>query len=343
LKKLKPPTVSIKDPVIGSPNTPKKSKFTPEQIKFLENNVSGKHFAELATLFNKQFKTDFTNVQIKNICMYKGIKNNRIKGGHSWTKEELSFLEKHGGEKTRRELTALINSDLNLSLSYKEVNYACIHHKIKTAKVPAKCTQEILAFIRQNSTETFSSLTRMINDTFGTMFSKKQVYNFIKYYKYKTVYKRNLHELPVNTERIKRSHIFIKVSMTGPKEMRWQLKHRWLWEQANGKIPQGMNIIFLDNNPLNCTLENLFMISHDENTIMSKNYLHTENPESTLAGIVVAKHFLAIHSKLNKTLGPEEHRRFITRESAKRINKRKKESQKQANNIPKETIYDTRD
>jgi hypothetical protein len=320
--------VTLNAPVIRSIKTPKKSMFTPEQIKFLDNNVSGKPFAEVAVLFNKHFKTDFTTVQIKNICLSKGIKNNlpRVKNGHYWTKEKLSFLEKHAGEKNLRELTALINNDLNLALTYRKVRYACLYYKIKTAKVPNKCTQEIAAFIRQNSTETVPCLIRMINDTFGIVFSRKQISSFIQYYKYKTVYKKNTHELPVNTERIRRSgYIFIKVSMTGPKEMRWQEKHHWIWEQANGKIPEGMHIIFLDRNPLNCTLENLAMISRAENLIMSQYGLHTDNPEATLAGIAVVKHLLTIHSRLKKTIGLEEHRRFVSRESAKRINKKKKE------------------
>jgi hypothetical protein len=295
-------------------------RFTPEQIKFLENNVKGKPFAEVVVLFNKRFKTDFTLNQIKGFCNHKGLKNNlvRVKGGHYWTKEEISFLEKYAGEKTQRELTALINSAFNLSLTYHEVRSACFYYKIKTARIPAKCTREIVAFIRQNHGETTSCLTRMINDTFGTLFSKKQVSTYIRYYKYKTVYE-SIHELPVNTERIKMgSRIFIKVSMDGPYKLRWQDKRRWLWERANGKIPEGMVIILLDNNPFNCTLENLAMVSKAEHFMMMKCKLYTGNPEATLVGITVAKHLLAIHSRLKEKLGPEGHRRFVYKECVRR-------------------------
>ena len=41
-------------------------------------------------------------------------------------------------------------------------------------------------------------------------------------------------------------------------------KHRWLWEQAYGEIPKGHNVQFKDNNPLNCVLENLYLITRDE-------------------------------------------------------------------------------
>jgi hypothetical protein len=166
-------------------------------------------------------------------------------------------------------------------------------------------------------------LTRIINGTFGTVFSKTQVAGFLTYYKYKTVYK-HIHELPLNTERIKEGHIYIKVSMDGPYKQRWQRKSRWIWEQANGKIPAGMNIIFLDNNSLNCTLENLAIISKAEKFVMAQFDLYTDNPEVILAGIAVARHLLAIHSYLKITIGSEEHRRFVKRESARRIQERRK-------------------
>lgn len=52
----------------------------------------------------------------------------------------------------------------------------------------------------------------------------------------------------------------------------FKLKHRLIWEEHNGQIPKGYNIQFRDRNPLNCTIENLYMISRskqiNENTIM---------------------------------------------------------------------------
>lgn len=38
-------------------------------------------------------------------------------------------------------------------------------------------------------------------------------------------------------------------------------KHRWLWEQAHGPIPHGYMVKFKDGNPLNCTINNLYLAS----------------------------------------------------------------------------------
>ena len=79
---------------------------------------------------------------------------------------------------------------------------------------------------------------------------------------------------PVGYERIdkKDGYVFIKVEM-GRKMV---LKHRWVWEQAHGKIPKGHIIAFRDGNKQNCALENLQMMSLYENGL---RHLRDETPE----------------------------------------------------------------
>lgn len=49
-------------------------------------------------------------------------------------------------------------------------------------------------------------------------------------------------------------------------------KHWWIWEQANGRRPPGSAIRFRDGNRLNCTLENLYIISRGEHMRMNSIY-----------------------------------------------------------------------
>ena len=53
-----------------------------------------------------------------------------------------------------------------------------------------------------------------------------------------------------------RKYIWIK-----PDGRRMMPKHRWLWEQAHGAIPNGYNVQFKDGDTLNCVLDNLYLIS----------------------------------------------------------------------------------
>lgn len=67
---------------------------------------------------------------------------------------------------------------------------------------------------------------------------------------------------PVGSERLDRDG-YVEIKISDPKK--WQLKHRYLWEKHNGKIPKGMILIFKDNNKLNVCLDNLILISRAEN------------------------------------------------------------------------------
>lgn len=57
----------------------------------------------------------------------------------------------------------------------------------------------------------------------------------------------------------------------------WMLYHRYVWEQINGPVPEGYNVVFKDRNQENCQIENLELISLEEN--MSRNTIMRFPPE----------------------------------------------------------------
>ena len=61
-----------------------------------------------------------------------------------------------------------------------------------------------------------------------------------------------------------RPYQYIKI-----KDSHWELLQRHVWTQANGQVPRGCVVIFLDGNYLNCELNNLQVISRKEN--MARN------------------------------------------------------------------------
>jgi hypothetical protein len=61
-----------------------------------------------------------------------------------------------------------------------------------------------------------------------------------------------------------RPYQYIKI-----KDSHWELLQRYVWTQANGEIPAGSVVIFLDGNYLNCDISNLQVISRKEN--MARN------------------------------------------------------------------------
>lgn len=91
----------------------------------------------------------------------------------------------------------------------------------------------------------------------GTMFKKGHI---------------NVRTKPVGSERVNVDG-YMEVKVAEPNK--WRLKHRVVWEKANGPIPQGYNVQFKDGNPKNITLENLYLISRaqqlkEQNSIMAR-------------------------------------------------------------------------
>lgn len=74
-------------------------------------------------------------------------------------------------------------------------------------------------------------------------------------------------------ERIdKEGYVYIRVSKGN-----YQLKHRVVWEAANGKIPEDMLVAFKDGNRANTALENLELITKIENALRhSQHNIHPE-------------------------------------------------------------------
>lgn len=52
----------------------------------------------------------------------------------------------------------------------------------------------------------------------------------------------------------------------------WIPYHHKVWQDHNGEIPKGMNIIFLNKNTLDCRIENLEMVSNEN--LMKLNSIH---------------------------------------------------------------------
>jgi len=69
----------------------------------------------------------------------------------------------------------------------------------------------------------------------------------------------------------------------------WYLKSRMIWMEHHGPIPKGYVIKFYDNNKLNCTIENLVMISRQENAILRKLDYEALPPKLRDNALAIAK------------------------------------------------------
>lgn len=78
---------------------------------------------------------------------------------------------------------------------------------------------------------------------------------------------------PIGHERVTvDGYVEVKVR-DGKKQKNFELKHRLIWEEHNGPIPEGYNIQFKDGNRQNCKIENLYMISRADQ-VATENSIH---------------------------------------------------------------------
>lgn len=92
--------------------------------------------------------------------------------------------------------------------------------------------------------------------------------------------------LPVGSEsNTKDGYIQVKIAMPNV----WKLKHRLIWEQAHGPIPDGHSVMFKDKNKRNFDPDNLMLVSRSQLAIMNHENLWGETPEANESYALVAK------------------------------------------------------
>lgn len=78
---------------------------------------------------------------------------------------------------------------------------------------------------------------------------------------------------PVGTERLsKDGYLERKVNDDMPLRKRWRAVHLVLWEEVNGKLPEGHAIVFKDGDKTNIALSNLECITRAD--LMRRNTVH---------------------------------------------------------------------
>lgn len=108
----------------------------------------------------------------------------------------------------------------------------------------------------------------------------------------------NHNQKEIGSERIdkKDGYVYVKVDEHNKRK----LKHRYIYEKHYGAIPKGYVCIFLDGDKRNFDIDNLGLISRNENKIMNEKRLRYDSSEATKSGINVAKLIVKIQERKKK-------------------------------------------
>lgn len=247
-------------------------RYTPDQKAFIAANAVGRSSAELTDLFNERFGLNITLTAMRSYKTNHNLISGLPPGKHEPSKELLekkAFVAAHVKGRSNAELTEMFNKHFGLNFTIKQMMAFKKNHRFSSG----------LTGRFKKGHEPFNKGKKGL--TFGgkeTQFKKGHT---------------PLNYRPVGSERVNVDG-YVEIKTADPNK--WRLKHRVVWEQANGPLPKGHAVIFGDGNRLNFELDNLILVSRKQLVRLNQNHLIADNAELTKTGLIIAD----IYSKIGE-------------------------------------------
>ena len=104
--------------------------------------------------------------------------------------------------------------------------------------------------------------------------------------------------LPVGTT-VKNTDGYFQTKVAEP--AKWKLIHRLIWEKANGPIPNGYTVTFLDKNKNNLDLSNLALLSRRAQAV-AQNYIGLSEDQEISKSVIQLSELQVKRNSLHKRL-----------------------------------------
>lgn len=242
--------------------------YTDEQRKFFTDYVPGHTEIEIVKEFNRRFAADITISKVRAYKKNNGLKSGTYKGtpkGESkvFPKEITDFIIANNYGKTTIEIMDIVNAEFKTDFKINQIKAFRKNHKLISG-ISGQYTRGHVPWSKGKKGLHFPGAEK-------TWFKKGQL---------------PLNHKEIGTEIIDNNG-YHKIKIGEPNV--WKFKHIIVWEEHNGKVPEGCNIIFSDGNKDNCDISNLMCITRAENVIMNCQGLRSESAELTVTGLAIAK------------------------------------------------------
>ena len=196
-----------------------------------------------------------------------------------WTEEIVKYIIKIHKGKTLYELADMVNKQFNLNVTNKDIGNLKARLRIKKGIILDPAVNE----------GKYKSGKKAANKgkKWCEFMSKEGQENSKKTWFKKRSKPHNA--LPIGTKHIRSTgYLYIKVA-DGKGNNNWIPKHKYIYEQHYGKIPEKSKVIFADGNRFNFDIENLILVSNSEELIMNRKKMFSSNKEITKTGSLIAK------------------------------------------------------
>lgn len=222
-----------------------------------------------------------------------------------YTNEEIQYLRKigHMTGRTNKEITEMFNKKFNQNRTITSIIGIKSRHGIRS--YTRTYTDEQIEYLRQIAPgRTNKEITRMFNEKFNEDRSEPSIKSIRNKHGIKTgntgrFEKGNspANTMPVGTE-IVRDDGYLYVKIKEPNV--WKQKHRIIWEEHNGPVPENHVVLFGDGNKMNFDINNLILISQAQLLELNRHDLISDDVELTKTGIIIADIYRKIGERSRK-------------------------------------------
>lgn len=208
-----------------------------------------------------------------------------------YTEEMLLFLQENVDGTPLQALTDQFNAKFGTHIG-KDAIAACIHRRgwgNGMFHKPSVFPEEIRQFMAENCKGNRArEMVVLLNETFGTNYTEKQISSYYRKHRLKSGVASRY--VPIGTLIFRKGEWYYEKVADGPDSNKnWKSKHVMVWEEANGPVPEGHMVIFLDGDRRNYKLENLALCPYDVGLEMNHMNLRFDNAQLTETGMLIAK------------------------------------------------------
>lgn len=234
-----------------------------EQIEYLRAVAPGNNTSQIAQIINAKYALELTPHNIKVLKAKYGIRSGRHvaqTGRRGFIPEEIAWIKAQTIGKTTAELAEDISSHFGMTMTTRQ----------------ARALKQIYGISGGVTGKGRKLRPAHYEKIKASMFKPGRIPS---------------NKVPVHTERITVDG-YIDVKIAEPDV--WKAKQRLVWEQHNGPIPKGMVVLFADGNKLNCSIENLRLVSLKERFELVKKKMIFPDPKLTDTGLLLVKNDIAL-------------------------------------------------
>ena len=273
-------------------------RYPPEVHEFVKANAPKMRDSMLAEECNKALGTHFTASSMKTFRGNHGYRN----GMKQWTKEEYwkyqtrypqgmyEYVRDNSWGVSSKEMAEMVNKKFGTNFSQTMMKQFRQRHGIKSGLTgwyqkghpPGNKGKKLEEYVTDPD-----RLEEIRKRMAPTQFKKGE---------------RPVNEMPVGTIVVNSDGYKLrKKQMTGGLWDRWEQLHRAVWEEHNGPIPEGMIVTFKDGDKLNCSIDNLMLITRGESAVMAKKGYRFKDPELTEAALNMVRLQIRANQKRKET------------------------------------------